>query len=153
MQRYQHILAAIDFTPGSNTVIERALELAQTHDARLTLLHVVQDVPIGAEPFGEPAGLVLNEEIHQQHLASAHDRMQALAEQFALPLHVERAIVEGISTHHAILEFADDKRADLIVVAHSGKKGFLGFLGSTAESVVKAAHCDVMVLRNKTGLD
>lgn len=149
MQPYQHILAAIDFSPGSHPVIQRAMEMAESHDARLTLLHVVQDVPIGAEPFGEPAGLVLSEEIHQQHLASAEDRMQAIAAQFALPLNVERAIIEGIATAPAILDFADSKQVDLIVIAHSGKKGFLGLLGSTADSVVKSAHCDVMVLRNK----
>ncbi|QLQ34212.1 MAG: universal stress protein [Candidatus Thiothrix singaporensis] len=56
---------------------------------------------------------------------------------------------EGISTHTSILDFADAKQVDLIVIAHSGKKGFLGFLGSTADSVVRSAHCDVLVLRNK----
>ncbi|MEB4590875.1 universal stress protein [Candidatus Thiothrix sp. Deng01] len=149
MQRYQHVLAPVDFSARSSELIKRALEIAETHDARLTLLHVVQDAPVGAEPFGEPSGLVLSEEIREQHLTAAQEKMRELAEQYDLPLNVDRAIEEGISTHTSILDFADAKQVDLIVIAHSGKKGFMGFLGSTADSVVRSAHCDVLVLRNK----
>lgn len=149
MQRYQHVLAPVDFSARSSELIKRAREIAETHDARLTLLHVVQDAPVGAEPFGEPSGLVLSEEIREQHLTAAQEKMRELAEQYDLPLNVDRAIEEGISTHTSILDFADAKQVDLIVIAHSGKKGFLGFLGSTADSVVRSAHCDVLVLRNK----
>ncbi|EIJ35898.1 universal stress protein [Thiothrix nivea] len=149
MQHYRHILAPIDFSARSNDVIKRALELAEAHDARLTLLHVVQDVPIGAEPFGEPSGLILSEELREQHLASTEKKMHELTEQYKLPISVDRAIEEGISTPTAILDFATEKQVDLIVIAHSGKKGLLGFLGSTADSIVKSANCDVLVLRNK----
>ncbi len=118
------------------------------YDARLTLLHVVEDVPIGIEPFGEPSSLVVNEEIRQQLVANAEKHMQTLAQQFSLPLNVEQAIEEGFTTD-TILEFARHKQVDLIVIAHSGKKGFLGLLGSTANSVVKSAPCDVLVIRDK----
>lgn len=150
MQHYQHILAPIDFSARSHEVVKRARELAETHDARLTLLHVVQDVPVGAEPFGEPSGLILSEELREQHIAKATEKMRDISEKLGLPLNVERAIEEGMSTHTTILDFAEAKQVDLIVIAHSGKKGFLGFLGSTADSIVKSAHCDVLVLRNKT---
>lgn len=148
MHHYQHLLAPIDFSGTSANVLKRARELAEMYDARLTLLHVVEDMPIGAEPFGEPSSLVLSEELRQQQLATAEKKMQALAQQFNLPLSVERAIEEGFTTD-TILEFARHKQVDLIVIAHSGKKGFLGFLGSTADAVVKSAHCDVLVLRSK----
>lgn len=146
MQRYQHILAPVDFSDASNGVIERALELAEHYDARLTLLHVVENMPLGIEPFGEPSSLVLSVEIQEQQLSNATAKMQALAQQFSLPLSVEQAVLEGFTTS-TLLEFAQEKQVDLIVIAHSGKKGFLGFLGSTADAVVKSAHCDVLVVR------
>ncbi len=146
MQRYQHILAPVDFSDSSNGVIKRALELAEHYDARLTLLHVVENMPLGIEPFGEPSSLVLSVEIQEQQLSNANAKMQALAQQFALPLSVEQAVLEGFTTS-TLLAFAQEKQVDLIVIAHSGKKGFLGFLGSTADAVVKSAHCDVLVVR------
>lgn len=146
MHRYQHILAPIDFSHDNNAIIERARELAEHYDARLTLLHVVEDVPLGTEPFGEPSSLILNEELRQQQLRHATTQMQALAERFALPLNVEQAIEEGFITS-TILAFAQHKQVDLIVIAHSGKKGFLGLLGSTANAIVKSADCDVLVIK------
>lgn len=146
MYRYQHLLAAIDFSEANHSVIERARELAEHYDARLSLLHVVEDVPLGVEPFGDPSSLLLNEELRQQQLSLAKNSMQTLAQQFNLPLSVEQAIEEGFTTS-TILAFAENKQVDLIVIAHSGKKGFLRFLGSTADALVKSAHCDVMVIR------
>ena len=86
MHRYQHILAAIDFSHANNAVIERARELAEHYDARLTLLHVVEDVPLGAEPFGEPSSLIPERRTTSATTQSCQSQMQALAQQFNLPL-------------------------------------------------------------------
>ncbi len=147
MHRYTHILAPVDFSDMGAAVIRRAKNLAELFDARLTILHVVQDVPLGAEPFGEPTSLILSEEIREQQLQHAEEKLEQLANEFDLPLSVDRAITEGFTTD-AILEFGEERRADLIVIAHSGKKGFLGLLGSTANAIVKSAKCDVLVVRN-----
>lgn len=147
MHRYKHILAPVDFSEMGAAVIRRAKEIAELYDARLSVLHVVQDVPLGAEPFGEPTSLILSEEIHEQQLKHSAEKLEQLASQFGLPLSVDRAVTEGFATD-AILEFAKERQIDLIVIAHSGKKGFLGLLGSTANSVVKSAKSDVLVVRD-----
>lgn len=149
MRRYRHILAAVDFSHISKVVIEQAKELAELHNAHLALLHVVPNLPLAAEPFGEPAGLVVSPEILQQQLANAQQELERLATAAQLPLHVERAVIEGMEVSDSILEFAASKHSNLIVMAHSGKRGFLGLLGSTATSVVKHARCDVLVLREQ----
>lgn len=148
MNRYQHILAAIDFSEISARVVECARELAEAYDARLTLLHVVENTPLGLEPFGETSSLYLAEELRLQQINDAQTNIQALMERFQLPLSVAPMIEEGFATD-TILAFAKNKHVDLIVIAHSGKKGFLGFLGSTANAVVKSAHCDVWVVRHR----
>lgn len=149
MQRYQHLLAAVDFSDMGGEVIQHAQQMAELFDARLSLLHVVQDLTLAAEPFGEPAALVLGEEIRQQHLTRSQENLEALAAQHQLPLHVERAIETGFAAE-TIISFAEDKQVDLIVLAHSGKKGIFGLLGSTANAVVKSAKCDVLVVRHKS---
>ncbi|QLQ32386.1 MAG: universal stress protein [Candidatus Thiothrix singaporensis] len=103
MQRYQHVLAPVDFSARSSELIKRAREIAETHDARLTLLHVVQDAPVGAEPFGEPSGLVLSEEIREQHLTAAQEKMRELAEQYDLPLNVDRVLKKAFQPIPAFL--------------------------------------------------
>lgn len=145
MPHYQHILAPVDFSPTCEKVVVQALELAKFYDAKMTLLHSVQDIPVGAEPFGEPAMLALSEELEQQWEENARNQMQALADKFELPLSVARQVVHGFA-NDTILQFAQEQGVDLIVIGHSGRKGFFGLLGSTANKVVKSAHCNVLVI-------
>ena len=42
MAKYHHILLALDFSPEAETVLNKALELAQLNDARLSVIHVVE---------------------------------------------------------------------------------------------------------------
>lgn len=49
---------------------------------------------------------------------------------------------------HEICEFAEEKKADLIVISTHGYHGMKRMLlGSVAESVIRHAACDVVVLR------
>ena len=59
---------------------------------------------------------------------------------------------ELINSHrpvdYIILEYAEEKNIDLIVVGAKGRSGFKkSLLGSVASSVVTYAHCPVMVVR------
>ena len=59
---------------------------------------------------------------------------------------------ELINSHrpvdYVILEYAEEKNIDLIVVGTRGRSGFKKLLlGSIASSVVTYAHCPVMVVR------
>jgi nucleotide-binding universal stress UspA family protein len=59
---------------------------------------------------------------------------------------------ELINSHepvdYSILECADEKNIDLIVVGTRGRSGFKRLLlGSVASSVVSYAHCPVMVVK------
>ena len=44
MDTYQHILLATDFSPLSERAGHRAQHLAECHNAKLTVLHVVEEV-------------------------------------------------------------------------------------------------------------
>jgi nucleotide-binding universal stress UspA family protein len=49
---------------------------------------------------------------------------------------------------YIILEYAEEKNIDLIVVGTTGRSGFKKLLlGSVASSVVTYAHCPVIVVR------
>lgn len=62
----------------------------------------------------------------------------------------ETAIIEDISSRvgHAIVDYAESKRIDLIVIGTRGRTGLKKMLlGSVASDVVTYAHCPVMVVR------
>ena len=49
---------------------------------------------------------------------------------------------------YVLLEYAEEKRIDLIVVGTRGRSGFKKLLlGSIASSVVTYAHCPVLVVK------
>ena len=53
MFMYTHILVPVDFSPVSQRSINRAQELAAHYQAQLTVLHIVEDIPLGVAAFGD----------------------------------------------------------------------------------------------------
>lgn len=143
---YQHILVAVDFSEMAELVLTQAKFMADLYQAQLTVLHIVQEVVPGMEVFGDTSGLIANTEMEQEMLAIAKERIPALVQQHGIdPAHVQ--IETGVDVTDTILDVAKNTASDLIVIGHSGKKGFLGLMGSNATSVVKSAQCDVLVIR------
>jgi len=150
MNTYTHILAPVDFSEMSAAVATRALQLAQHNKATLTLLHVVQDIPAGSEPFSE-GSIMVDPDTRERQLKNAHDKLARLIAELDPALRdattINEVVSEGLPKDD-LTSYAEDKAIDLIVIGHSGKKGFLGMMGSTAESVVHKAKCDVFVIRD-----
>jgi nucleotide-binding universal stress UspA family protein len=60
---------------------------------------------------------------------------------------VQKVVLLG-DPAHAIADYAKEKGAQLIVIPSHGRTGITRLLiGSTAERVVRLAHCPVLVLR------
>lgn len=146
MYAYQHILVPVDFSPVSKRMINRAKEFVETYKSRLTLLHVVQDLPLSAQAFGDVPSITIEPEVQASLIKNAKEHLTQLASELELHEAVGLEVVEGLP-YDSIAEFAEDNKVDLILVGHSAKKGLLGFMmGSTAESIVKHAKCDVLVM-------
>jgi universal stress protein A len=140
--QYEHLLAAVDFAPETECVIERAQQLASKWRAQLALVHVVEHLPMTYS-----GDLVLPEDfdLEQELLELAKKQMAALGERLAVPakdLHV----VIG-STGHAILRLAESLQVDLIILGSHGRHGLAALLGSTARTVLNGAACDVLAVR------
>jgi len=143
---YQNILAAIDFSAGTDDVVGRAAELAQRYMARLSLIHVVE--PMLMEYTGE---LVLPEDVNldDQLVESGVQRLRELGDR----LHVkipDRHVLVG-SPRSEIVRVAEEQGADLIVVGSHGRHGLALLLGATANAVLHRAPCDVLAVRIKGG--
>ena len=52
MSDYKHILLAVDFSEGGNYVAEKALSLAYKHKSKLSIIHVLDNIPMPDTNYG-----------------------------------------------------------------------------------------------------
>jgi nucleotide-binding universal stress UspA family protein len=63
-------------------------------------------------------------------------------------IQIKTEVIASTNTAGGIVDYAEDKDVDLIVVGTRGKSGFKKLLlGSVASGVVTYAHCPVMVVK------
>jgi universal stress protein F len=135
---YKTILVPVDI---AHVVEGRAnLDLAAQHaadGAKIILLNVIEDIP-GWAAAELPADLLKNSQ------ATSREELRKLASSSGMEMEVE---VRTGHSYHTILEVANERNADLIIVA-SHRPGLQDyFLGSTAAKVVRHAKCSVLVIR------
>jgi nucleotide-binding universal stress UspA family protein len=151
------ILAPYDFSVFSQAAVDTAMRIAGNNE-HVTVLHVVDPVSISYYPTGvgldpslamNPGMTDLEEaaEIDDDHQASALKRMKAeFGDSQHQGLHFDTMVEEaadGISAYAELHDF------DLIVLPSHGHTGLKRLLiGSTAERVVRLAHCPVLVVRS-----
>lgn len=148
MLRIERILVPIDFSDHAEAALAHAAELAQTHDARLMLLHVLEP-PTFPSFYGAGAATLYE---HPPDLESrARDALKDLASNVdASQRTVSMHVVQG-SAGPSIVAFADEREVDLIVIASLGRTGFKRvLLGSVAGRVVRNASCSVFVVKSAT---
>ena len=142
----RHILVPLDFSEPAKQALEYAIELATILQARLTLLHIVQTIPV-AGGAGVGVGVALAgvmEQMEAEALQTMEDHAQRVRQ---AGLACETAVVHGTPFQH-IIDMAGDKQVDLIVMGTHGHTGLQRFfLGSVAEKVVRLAPCPVLVTR------
>jgi nucleotide-binding universal stress UspA family protein len=143
------ILLPTDFSECAECALPYATQLARAAGARLVCLYVVEPMmpPVGYAPVAEPLPAV---DVSEQLQQSAERELPKLAErEECAGLDVEELIVHGEAAAE-IVRVAAERAVDLIVISSHGRTG-LGrmIFGSTAESVVRHAHCPVLVVKPK----
>lgn len=141
MQAYSNILVAIDLNDEAASVSKKACALAQLTAAKLHFMHVTE--PLGYAYGGDiPMDLSSLQEQLQQH---AEERMRNFMQTANLLDH-NRIVVNG-HIEGEIHRAAEEIGADLIVVGSHGRHGLALLLGSTSNSVLHGAICDVLAVR------
>lgn len=141
MNTYKKILVVLDLSSDSNVIIERAKALTAGSGAQLTLLHVVEYVPL--EPIGET--LMPTAEIESELTARATEKLRELAAAHQLSHCTQLVVVGGVKAE--IQYAAEQAQADLIVVGNHGRQGLKAILNFTEDAVLHSASCDVLAVR------
>jgi universal stress protein A len=141
MNSYQRILAVVDLSPHSARVAARALQLASGAGAILTLLHVVEYLPI--EPMND--SLLPAVQLEADLVATARQRMKEFALKLASPAPAWEVGSGNIKSE--IVRFARDGGFDLIVIGSHERHGLSILVNLTEDTVLHAAPCDVLAVR------
>lgn len=139
---YTHVLTAVDFSPVTEPVLQRAVDLADRYHAQLSLVHVVEYLPIALDSELMIPPLV---GVEEQLMENARKRLSTLAE--SLDIRGVECHVELGSAKVEILRVAEANKVDLIVMGSHGRHGLARMLGSTASGVLHGAQCDVLAVR------
>lgn len=144
-------LVPVDFSAGTEILLQKCAELAGPLSARLILLHVLEPaatyLPVGAsmDVIVPPAG-----QIQADLLPVNRKRLEQLALGLrGTGLTIEVQAIEGLPVEE-ILEQARELPADLIAMASHGHGSLYHlFSGSVVTGVLKRAQCPVLVVPSR----
>jgi nucleotide-binding universal stress UspA family protein len=133
---FKRILVTTDFSEGTNDALSYAFSIAQENDSRISLMHVVNDLAV------EPPGR------YRRPLVTGVQKQleDLIPPEAANWCDIDVRVEEGLP-YQVILSVLKREKPDLLVMNIHGK-GMLdrALLGSTAERVVRAAECPVMLI-------
>lgn len=145
-EEMEHILVPIDFSGHAKMALSHAKEIAKKSKAKLQLLHVVEET---VHPAFYASGKTSIFEFIPDIKEKSEEAMQKMLKEVSgSKLEAEFHVVEGRADYD-IVEFAQDKNTDLIVIATHGLSGIEHFLiGSVTEKVVRRAPCPVLTVKS-----
>jgi len=149
MQDIQQIIVPVDFHQHTDDLAEFAMGIAGKLGAKLTFVHVIEEVVHYAYSEYNP---ITFSDIEKELRGLADKKMAALLEKIkaACPDCAGEILAGNVAD--SIVGYAADKDAGLIIMGTHGAQGIEKvFLGSVAERVIKRAHCPTLVFNPYKG--
>jgi nucleotide-binding universal stress UspA family protein len=146
---YKTILCPLEFSPASIRALEYVLSLAKEADARLILLHAIEDVlgEAGAQNLGHLTVSEYRRHLEQDAVARLRAVVPDEARVWARP---EERVVTG-RAHQEILKVVADEDVDLVVMGVQGKALMNRLVfGSTIHRVIRESGCPVLTLHGSS---
>jgi universal stress protein A len=143
MAGYKKLLVLLDLSQDSEQVAIAGRDMAAHSNASMVVLHVVEFVPV--EPLGE--SLMPTAQIEDELISRSREHLSALITRLGLANATGR--VEAGNTKAEILRVAEEEQVDLIVLGSRERHGLAILVNFTEDTVLHAAHCDVLAVRLK----
>jgi len=147
MQAIKTILHPTDFSESSKHAMTYAISFAQEFQAKLILLHVIEEISSALyfDMLQAPPLTQLMVNIEKQARQALDD---VLPPELRGKLPAEYVLRKGVPFVE-ILHCAEEIKADIIVLGTHGRTGLKHALfGSVAEKVVRKAACPVLSVRH-----
>ena len=143
---FSRILVAIhESSKSEEKAIEYATRIAMDYDAVLVVLYVVRaHAELGTVT---PNHVIDLKKQAQAHITKILEKIQKHGEN-DITVKIKTEIIASIKIAGAIVDYARDKRIDLILVGPRGRSKLKSFvLGSVTSDVVRLANCPVLTVR------
>lgn len=142
MISYKHILLATDLSTHSDVVAKRARELADESKARLSVVYVMEHYPVA---YGGEYSIPIDASLEESLEKKAKESLAKLSQKISIASS-DQHLASG-SVRLAVVDTAEEVKADLIVIGTHSHTGLAALLGSRASSILNHAKCDVLVIR------
>jgi universal stress protein A len=145
---YKNILVAIDYSGVTDVIFKKLESIDKDTDANIILFHVVErDMPT-LMGVSQNSAIRYSREWSAEEIKLKEDAENMLKKEAGkYDLHNVTYLAEVGVPRFSILFAAKGKKADLIIVGAHGIQGVKKLIGSTAQSVLKNANCDVLAIR------
>jgi nucleotide-binding universal stress UspA family protein len=141
--RFSRIIVAVDGSESSLNAADFAISLAARDSAELTLLTVIHTA-LGLGHAGKPEEWHMNERMKAEELFR---KIKKQAENRGVTFK-ENIIETHMSVDGAVVNYAEEQNADLIVMGTSGMSELRKMLlGSVVTGVVRYSTCPVLVVK------
>ena len=147
------ILYATDLSKNSFYAFYYAVNIARRFDAKITILHALEPIPVVALAY--QGGL--KEKMEEEDRKQAIEHIQNLLQEFCKKVEgqigspclslVSKTLIQTGHPVEEILKVADEEECDMIILGSHGK-GFLQqtFLGSVSSGVLHRARKPVFII-------
>ena len=134
----REFLMATDLSARSDRALERAVKLAREHDARLTIVHVVDE--------DLPARLADNHKSAAEETIRKHVGTLTAAD----GLSVSTQVISG-RPYIDILEMSEKAKAEIIILGVHREDAVKDmFRGTTAERIIRGSNVPVLLVKDRT---
>ena len=139
-----NILAAIDFSEITSTVVDQAAAIAKCFSSKLWLIHVAAPEP---DFVGYGTGPQTERDWRAQTLREEHRYLQNKALELEQNgINVTPLLVQG-ATVATILKEAAKLKTEMIVIGSHGRSAlYKTLVGSVSEGIVRQASCPVLIV-------
>lgn len=157
---FSKILLAIDGSKASMDAAEDAIEIAKNNKSQLIVIHVIDFYKYPYLLSSTVLAPTFGSQRFDQDKKKAGEWLKTIKDKFIQSNGIGNAdvnidnsfkteVIEGkASVAATIVDYAETKNVDLIVIGSRGVTGFKKMLvGSVTSDVVKYAHCSVLVIR------
>jgi nucleotide-binding universal stress UspA family protein len=150
---FSNILVPIDGSEPSFHAAQVAINIANKFNSEIIVLYVV--VSPSKSEYANLTGLVTPKQIDmiienaKKESKNWFKRIEDIVKEKGSHIKIStRVILTGVAVYGEVIEYAQQKSVDLIVIGTRGRSGIKKLLlGSTASGVVTYAHCPVLVTK------
>ena len=140
-----NILVPFDGSVYSVKAFNAALDIAKKHDAKINVLTCLEKENLGA--------WYVDKRVNKQIIRDAKkvamiflSKLKKTANSYGVSLSVH--VLETKTISKQIVDFANSKKINLIVIGSHGQTGFNKFLlGSVSNAVSQSAKCPVLIIK------